>query len=101
MIVEREFFKDEQIITPEQIEIISGMDSEAAEREFCQVIKALGTQSEELLMLDYCLMKGYEAEEVFFCLYPPQDITAASMLQEVYSGVDPNKTLNYDNTIGS
>lgn len=72
MIEQREFFREEEIITTEQIEIITGLDSQGAEREHTHVLMELNTGSDEMLLDDYCQQKGLDSEEVFYTLNPPE-----------------------------
>lgn len=72
MLEQREFIREEEIITADQIEIITGLDSEGAIREFDHLLKTLNNGSNEILLDDYCRARELDPIEVFYCLNPPQ-----------------------------
>lgn len=69
----KEFNPMEELITSTDIEIILGVDSDAAEREFEFALNQLNTGSTEMLLKDFCNLKGLDADEVFECLNPPSE----------------------------
>lgn len=60
----RKYLTKNDLIRPEQIEFITGMDEEASERERLYIIHALGTGSEDLMIKQYCEFMGYDCREV-------------------------------------
>ncbi|GAB5417606.1 MAG: hypothetical protein Crog4KO_25910 [Crocinitomicaceae bacterium] len=97
----RAFNKEEEIITIEQIEIILGIDIDAAQREHEYALKTLKSGSSEILLVQFCELKGLDAEEVFDCLNPPEETWTKEVecLREVESlppemGVASKNVLN-------
>jgi len=43
-----------RLVTPHEIHLISGYNEEVAEREHAYIRKTLGTESEDLLLSQYC-----------------------------------------------
>ena len=53
-----------RLITPREIEIITGYDEEAAKRDHAFVRESLGTKSDDLMVGQYCEFYGLNSDEV-------------------------------------
>lgn len=69
---ERKFNPNEELVTTEQIEILLGLDADAAEREYAYMLEQLNSPSEELLLAQFCELQGIDTQEAFYCLNPPE-----------------------------
>ena len=63
------------LITPQEIEMITGMDVIAAEKEHKYIRKVLGTGSEDLMVKQYCEFHDLDYREIVSFLNPmrPED----------------------------
>ena len=59
-----------ELITPEEIQIITGLDYEAAVRDHAYVRECIGSQSNDLMVSQYCEFHGLDTEEVDAALHP-------------------------------
>ena len=64
--------KSRRVITPDQIALITGMDKEAADREYDYVRSVYGVTPDQLTIQLYCLHHGYNYREVKSFLFPRQ-----------------------------
>ncbi len=65
-----ETYNGRDFITPHDIQLISGYDLEGAQREHQNIRKALGFNSKDLMISQYCKYYDLEVEEVIDFLYP-------------------------------
>jgi len=61
---------ENDFIRPDQIELITGMDAEGAQREYAYINRALGTALDHLTIREFCEFSGYNSEEVTGLLTP-------------------------------
>ncbi|MBD3638151.1 MAG: hypothetical protein HUJ25_12435 [Crocinitomicaceae bacterium] len=59
-----------RLITPHEIHLITGYNEEVAEREHTYIRKALGTQSEDLLLSQFCEYYDLDYFEILTYLSP-------------------------------
>lgn len=62
--------RGEQLITPEEIQLVTGLDYEGAKRDHAHVRKTIGSNSPDLLLSQYCKYYDLDVEEIQSTLYP-------------------------------
>ncbi|MBL4862189.1 MAG: hypothetical protein JKY09_04120 [Crocinitomicaceae bacterium] len=58
------------LITPEEIQLISGYDKDVAQKEFDYIRQALQTGSNDLMVKQYCDFRGLDYKEVVSFINP-------------------------------
>ncbi|MEZ4921866.1 MAG: hypothetical protein R2780_01730 [Crocinitomicaceae bacterium] len=59
-----------ELINPEEIQIITGLDEEGAERDHAYVRETIGSGSDDLMLSQYCEFYGLDTDEVYEALHP-------------------------------
>lgn len=77
-------FTEEDLIRPDQIELITGLDEEGAQREYDYILKSIDANI--LSIGDYCQLFGYDCQEVIGFLNP-----TGSALENYYFDTEINE----------
>ena len=91
----REFLREDEVITSEQVQLITGLDLDGATRECNHLLGVLNNGSNEILLDDFCLLNELNPEEVFYCLNPPQEKWVVELEDEYQEELDRFFKKNY------
>jgi hypothetical protein len=70
MATERERLRGGNLITPEEIELISGYDTDVAKREHENICEQLGIENGQLTVKAYCTFCDLDYDEIVSFLNP-------------------------------